>query len=217
MNAIWETLTHTPWWVYLLLIYLLKIGIDATKAKVVPLKKLIILPAIFLILSLNNLITGVRHDVITLGTYLISLLFGAWVGWLLVRKLALQFDKKKGLIRLPGSWVTLVLIVIIFSTKYYFGYTLASDPTKAQDTIFEINTPEYALFFLYHLPEWAIFSFSKLGQLYGAAHHFDPKNLTHSCSAKEKIVHTPGYYSERFFGMYRAVNWSPILLHIQKE
>ena len=35
-----ELLTHLPWWVYLLALYLLKIGLEATRSKVVPMKKI---------------------------------------------------------------------------------------------------------------------------------------------------------------------------------
>ena len=85
MNMIWETLTHTPWWVYLLFFYLLKIGYDATKTRVVSLRKLFILPTIFLAISINTLLTSFYLSPATIIFYLISLLLGVCAGWLLVR------------------------------------------------------------------------------------------------------------------------------------
>jgi len=140
MNALVDALTHMPWWVYLLFIYLLKLGFNASKPTVISMKKLVILPAIFLFVSLDTLITSVQLSPLTIGTYLLSIVLGAILGWILVRHLVLQFDKKKWLIKLPGTWTTLILILIILSTKYYFGYALASDPTRAHDTIFELSS-----------------------------------------------------------------------------
>ena len=135
---IWEALIHTPWWVYLLFLYLLKVGFDATKTRVVSLKKLFILPSIFLAISINSLITSFRLSPSTIGVYLFSLLFGIGGGWLLVRNVNLKFDLQRVLIQLPGNWTTLILIMVIFSTKYYFGYSLAVDPMMAEDTSFEL-------------------------------------------------------------------------------
>jgi len=139
MTAIWQALTHTPWWVYLLFFALLKVGFDALKVRVIPLKKLIVLPMVFLVLSINTLITSVQINPSTLSAYSLSLLLGSLGGWLLVRKLDLKFDKRRGLVKLPGTWTTLILIMIIFSSKYYFGYAKAIDPTRVQDTLFEIT------------------------------------------------------------------------------
>jgi len=138
MNAIWQALTHTPWWVYLLFFYVLKVGFDASKTNVVALKKLFIMPTVLLVMSLNTLLSSVQISGITLSSYALSLLLGVGGGWMLVRKLDLRFDKRRGLVRLPGSWVTLIVILSFFSAKYYFGYSLAIDPTKAEDTTFEI-------------------------------------------------------------------------------
>ena len=104
---IWEALIHTPWWVYLLFLYLLKVGFDATKTRVVSLKKLFILPSIFLTISINSLITSFRLSPSTIGVYLFSLLFGIGGGWLLVRNVNLKFDLQRVLIQLPGNWTTL--------------------------------------------------------------------------------------------------------------
>lgn len=138
MSTIWETLRHTPWWAYLLFFYLLKRGYDATKTRVFAFKKLFILPSLFLAISINTLLTSFRLTPLTTTTYLITFILGTVGGWLLVRNVDLQFDHKQHLVKLPGTWTTLILISVIFSTKYYFGYSLTINPTLAQDTHFEL-------------------------------------------------------------------------------
>lgn len=138
MNMLWSALVHTPWWVYALLIYLITVGVYASKTRVVSLKKLFVLPAIFLAMSVNTFISSVQIHFLTISAYLLSLLLGIGGGWMLVQQQDLKIDKQRDLIQIPGSWVTLVLTLIIFAAKYYFGYALATDPEKAHDTFFEI-------------------------------------------------------------------------------
>ena len=139
MTAIWQALTHTPWWVYVLFFYLLKVGVDATKSNTVSLKKLFVLPSAFFLISLNTLINSVQPTVANFSIYTLALGVGVSGGWILVKNMALQFDKNKELIRLSGSWATLLLILTIFTAKYYFGYSLAIDPSLSEDTLFELS------------------------------------------------------------------------------
>lgn len=138
MNTIWQALTSTPWWVFLIFFYLMKVGYDATKTNIVSLKRLFILPSVLLVMSIKTLITSVPPYSFHLSFYFFSLLCGIIGGWMLVKNLDLQFDKRNGLVKLPGSWTTLILILIIFSAKYYFGYSLATNPDKAQDITFKV-------------------------------------------------------------------------------
>lgn len=137
MEAIYDALNHTPWWVFLLFIYLLKVGVDASKPSKVSLIKLFILPTLFFLLSLNNLYTAVQTTPFNFLIYGIFLGFGLIVGYFLVKNLSINFDPETREVILPGTYTTLVLILFIFSSKYYFGYSLANDPNLLEDTYFE--------------------------------------------------------------------------------
>jgi len=141
MDSIWQILTHTPWWVFVLFFYLLKVGIDATKPRVVSMKKLFILPAVFLAISINSLISSFSIGLLTLAVYATSLAIGIIGGWALVRNLNLHFDHKHHLVKMPGSFVPLILVLTIFSTKYYLGYLIATHPEivqKVEFTLFQL-------------------------------------------------------------------------------
>lgn len=138
MNTLWQALLGTPWWVYVLVIYFVKVGFDATKTRTVPFKTLFILPIVFTGLSIETLISSVEINYITLSAYFIALAIGASVGWILVRNQNFKIDKKRSLIQLPGSWLPLGIILGVFSAKYYFGYSLAVHPEKANDLSFAI-------------------------------------------------------------------------------
>lgn len=59
-----------------------------------------------------------------------ALLSGTVIGWLLTRNTDVKIDIKQGLVKLPGSIMTLMLILMIFSAKYYFGYLEATHPSN---------------------------------------------------------------------------------------
>lgn len=138
LPSIWQALVHTPWWVYLLLAYLIKIDIQASKTRVASLKKLFILPTILLLMSIHTLITSFPINPFTLTIYIISILLGIALGFWQIYRLKIKIDKKHMLIQLPGTWSTLIVVLIVFAAKYFFGYELAVDPNLVKQTDFEI-------------------------------------------------------------------------------
>lgn len=135
MQTIVNALKGTPWWVYVLFFYLLFIGIKALKPAVVSLKKMFILPIIFIAWSLYNLITEL-YDPLHLGFWIVSLAAGTLLGWLMIRSFPMKADKKKNLITTQGGPSTLILILLIFSTKYFFGYYTATHPEAMENLSF---------------------------------------------------------------------------------
>ena len=66
---------------------------------------------------------------VQIGVWAVAAAVGLYGGWLIVSRLALAYDKDRFLVRLPGTWSTVVVIVLVFSSKFYLGYTAATDPT----------------------------------------------------------------------------------------
>lgn len=105
----------------------------------VSLVKLSILPILFTVLSVHTMMTAFHVTLSVVLSWFISIIMGSFFGYLLARRYQNQFrvDKKRWLIELPGTWTTLVLIMAIFISKYYFGYELSVDPSLTNNTIFE--------------------------------------------------------------------------------
>lgn len=143
LDTIWETtyqtLINTPWWVYVLIVFLIKLGINASKTNIVSLKKLFIVPVVFTFMSIHTLLTSFQVNLLTLSTWTGSILIGIFLGWLQIYRYKLRVDKQHFLIEIPGTWSTMIIIIIIFVAKYYFGYQLAVDPHKANQTGFEFS------------------------------------------------------------------------------
>jgi hypothetical protein len=138
INTIWQTAVGTPWWVYVLLFILIVIGIQASKTRTVTLYKLFIMPIFFSVMAIHSLTAYLNITFISVGSLASAALIGILLGFAQVYHLDLQVDQKKRLLKMPGTWSTMALILIIFISKYYFGYEIAIDPSRLQDTHFEI-------------------------------------------------------------------------------
>jgi len=44
------------------------------------------------------------------------------IGWTITSSVVIMADKKKSLVKVPGSWSTLIVVLLIFAVKWYFGY-----------------------------------------------------------------------------------------------
>src|SRR3990167_9683209 len=113
MNTIWLALSHTPTWVYLLFAYLMWVGIKAFQTRIVSLKKLFIMPAIFTYMSVNTLMTSFDIHLFEITTWTISILIGIGIGWfdIYIKYNQIKVDKQKHLIQVPCTWITLALIL----------------------------------------------------------------------------------------------------------
>ncbi|MBU2701302.1 membrane-associated HD superfamily phosphohydrolase [Sporomusaceae bacterium BoRhaA] len=133
LERIWQIAIHTPVWVYLLLIYLIIVGIKASKTRVTKLQRIFTIPTILAVMSVNTLMVTITVvDYLIVSSWIIAILIGILLGWWQVKRLGIRVDKKRLLIQIPGTWSTMYIIIAIFVTKYYFGYEQATDPIFAE-------------------------------------------------------------------------------------
>jgi hypothetical protein len=127
MEKLWDVITGAPWWVYVLFIILVNIGIKATKPRTLPIKRVWLFPLIFIAWSLWGLYEKFQfgfYSLIPLWIIFISL--GAFFGVREVHSWHFKFDHHKQEITIPGNYSTLVLIVLIFVLKFFWGYFYAT-------------------------------------------------------------------------------------------
>lgn len=128
--------TNTPIWVWGVLLGLIALGISQSVARVVSLKRLLILPVVMSILSI-------------LGTASVfGAAPGAWLAWALgaitltglVMMIRLPagtaWNREAQVFTLPAGWSPMALILGIFFTKYGVGVALAMQPALARDEAF---------------------------------------------------------------------------------
>ena len=138
LKAVGDALWYTPWWVYLIFVYCVKVGLKSAQPGVVSIWKMMIIPLVFVGLSLESVFSHYVLSSMVLSTYAMALGVGILLGWYMVSRLAIDVDRDKKLLRLPGGWSTMVIIMIIFFSKYYLGYEMSQDPEVLTNTHFEI-------------------------------------------------------------------------------
>lgn len=114
----------TPTWVYAIFAYLFYVGIKATKARTVSVYKILIVPTVMTSWSIVKILGAP-------SSFLFFLLFfpvGILIGDFLLPMKVENVDRSSRVVTLPGSWTTLILLMIIFSIKYFFGFMHATNP-----------------------------------------------------------------------------------------
>ena len=133
MDEIKFLFVNTPWWVYLLFIYCLIIGFVGHRTRIILIHRVFIVPIAIAIWSMHGIFVRHALNLPYFATWLASLTFGCWVGAEIYRRVHIQADKRKKLIKIPGSWMVLNLVLIIFGLRYYFGYYHLFNPADLYD------------------------------------------------------------------------------------
>ena len=128
MTPVLQTVANTPIWVWPLLAYLLFIGIRALRPATVPLWRIATLPMVFFVWGLASLYQMHGLALERVLPWLVALVAGVGAGMLIASLQPIRVDKARHLVRTPGGPLTLVLIALIFTTKYEFGFLHATQP-----------------------------------------------------------------------------------------
>lgn len=123
-----EFIMNTPWWVFAIFVYVLFVGIRAlSPRKIDNPAPLLILPLILSGFSLMGLVRNYGFSTYALNYLLLSTLVGLIIGYSYAFKSGIVVDKELKYIIIPGSFITLILMLLIFSKKYFLGYKYAID------------------------------------------------------------------------------------------
>lgn len=108
-----EMITQTPIYAWILLLYLLCIGWRATKPRTIWVPQLFLVPFILTLSKLSKLLSV--NLIYTLAPWIVGLMIGTFAG---SQHKKIEFLLSKNAIRLPGSWMTLIMFLVLFGAKY---------------------------------------------------------------------------------------------------
>jgi len=127
MENFWQAVTGAPWWVYVLFFYLLSIGIKSTKPRTISIKRVVLFPLIFLAWSLYDLYQKLQLGFPSLiAIWVVFLAIGTYLGVKEVHQWKISANHQKEEVTIPPNYSTLVLILVIFVIKFYWGYYYAA-------------------------------------------------------------------------------------------
>lgn len=127
---------NTPFWVWLLLAFLLYRGFLASSGREVPLRKTLIIPLLMLMLSAQGMLSSFGLTALTAPVWLSCFLLAAGIVWWRFQAGNMLAQPQRGVIFVPGSWLPMALMISIFMTKYVVGVLLALHPEQAQQAPF---------------------------------------------------------------------------------
>lgn len=135
--TIFGIISHTPFWVWILFIFLILRGYAALSAREMNISQLFILPLLFLIWGVWGLKEEFNFNVASLMGMSIGLAFGTLAGWQLWKNQPRLKNKpySEKIIR-AGTPLTLIFIIIAFASKYCLLVWLSLHPETHHATQF---------------------------------------------------------------------------------
>ena len=125
-----DVILGTPVYLWVLLIALVLGGIKAARSRVISLGGLWPISVAFSVWSLYAVMTTYGMSGVTFLYWVCSMALGTGVGLLSVNGTPLRCDKDQRRLQLPGSWMPLVLSMVIFFLKYALGVIYALHPEQ---------------------------------------------------------------------------------------
>lgn len=136
LEGIFKVILKTPMWVWIIFVYLVFIGVRSTKPRVVYVPQLFIIPLILIGLKFKLFLTG---SYLLLSGYFFSLILAAFFRYKLVKSQNINFVQNTMLVKIPGTFCVLIMLMAFFVIKYIFGYISVINPALYSNIqIFEL-------------------------------------------------------------------------------
>lgn len=131
-----EILTHTPLWVWVLLVYLVYCGVRLLSPSTVSPKRMLLMPSIFLLWGIYGIFNRLYMPWAALLIFAVALLVGLLLGRaLMAMQKPAMLDGETGMVQLPGSVVPIIFILLSFGCLYCLNVYAAYYP----DSVKELN------------------------------------------------------------------------------
>ena len=131
-----EILRHTPVWVFLILAVLVWLGANRLRATDVPARRVVVLPVAMSGFSLFGLYSTFGADPVAATAWILVFAALLATGWILPTNPGVHYVAATRSIRVPGSWVPLALMMMIFFLRYVVAVLLAMHPPLRVETPF---------------------------------------------------------------------------------
>lgn len=123
------------WWTMLMVLgILLFLVLPSLKTRTFHVKKLLLMPALFIYLLYDSLTSTFHFHNDDIFTIVFAALLGIILGILLRRGTKIEVDHEYHLITLPGSYISLIFFSLIFAAHFVVGYFKSVSPSVFLET-----------------------------------------------------------------------------------
>lgn len=131
-----QVLTHTPYWVWGILVLLVGLGLRMMKPRQVSARQLAMLPLVMTVYSLVSLYASFGAQPILLPAWGSGVAMALGLGYWLINPRGVQYDSTTQMFTLPGSVLPMLLMLAIFAVKFVTGFAAAQVPMLLADPQF---------------------------------------------------------------------------------
>ena len=129
-----DILEHTPVWVWIVLGALILLGLQQSRTRDVSIARATILPVVMIVLSLSGVVGAFGHVPLALVAWTAGVGLSLTFAGNAVAVRGASRSTRPGHLRIPGSFIPVVLIIAVFITRYTAGVALAINPSLAANT-----------------------------------------------------------------------------------
>ena len=137
INIISEIVSGTPFYVWVIFIFLLKRGIKASKDGELSLSKMFIMPSIFIIWGLEKLLTNFSYLGTSMIFYTICMCLGTLISYSLYSRYRKLYLKDGSLCR-TGTYLPMTIMMTNFFLKYLLNVAMSVNPLLCNILSFNI-------------------------------------------------------------------------------
>ncbi|WP_421761438.1 DUF6622 family protein [Devosia sp.] len=137
--------SHTPFWVWVLLVGLIALGLKWTQPRQTGLVGIFAVPAIMVLLSLSHLLSD-GLSMVSLAALALGGLLGVAAGLSLERRYR-PTALGGGRLQLAGEWTPLLVMLGVFLTRYAGAAVAAAAPVVAEGLEFRLTLGGLSAFF----------------------------------------------------------------------
>ena len=129
-----DILEHTPVWVWIVFGALVLLGLQQSRTRDVSIARATILPVVMIVLSLSGVVGAFGPVPFALAAWAAGVGLSLTLAGKAVAVRGASRSTQPGHVRIPGSFVPVLLILAVFITKYSAGVALAINPSLAANT-----------------------------------------------------------------------------------
>jgi Family of unknown function (DUF6622) len=138
-NIARRAIAHTPLWVWGLFAALIALGLSQARARTVSQSRLAIGPLAMVAYSLFGVVLAFGWSLAGVAIWAAGLAATVAAGWALKRPADVRYLPESRRFQVPGSWIPLALILVIFLVRYLLAVSMAIDPSLHQATGFAVG------------------------------------------------------------------------------
>jgi hypothetical protein len=135
MPAILTIVQHTPLWVFAVLAVLMWLGLQGFRSRTVPIWRLLVTPAIFILWGASSIATRSLSSPVVVADWLAAAALTAAIAWTTSRLDNVEINRQQQTVRLPGSTFPLIRNLLIFTAKYALGVAVTVIPAWRSELV----------------------------------------------------------------------------------